>query len=191
MAAGFKYDLKPTQTLDELCRYETVYRLSGGFNLDVDNLNMVSHLPILAPLKVDFKTRKAVAIRNVRVLEKLSAEMTEFKVAKGSLCYIGMNLGNGSKVGVITKIDHKPEFDLLTIKEAGLTANAGDVLFESNADGKTPKVVANFLNYGRRKIELGATVTVIGKAYEVIESKLPIPLSTKDKEGLTSRFMFV
>ena len=34
MPAGFKYDLKSIEAnMPEMCRYETVYRYSGGFNL--------------------------------------------------------------------------------------------------------------------------------------------------------------
>ena len=36
MPAGFKYDLNPIERqMPEMCRFETVYRYSGGFNLDI------------------------------------------------------------------------------------------------------------------------------------------------------------
>lgn len=46
----------------------------------------------LAPLYVDFKTRKAVAVKNVKVIEKVTTG-TKIKIAKGSLAYVGMHLG--------------------------------------------------------------------------------------------------
>lgn len=59
MPAGFKYDLKPIEkTMPELCRYETVYRISGGFNLDISNLSGVERIPPMTPLVIDFKTAR-------------------------------------------------------------------------------------------------------------------------------------
>lgn len=38
MSAGVKYDLNPIEpNMPEMCRYDTVYRYSGGFNLDISN----------------------------------------------------------------------------------------------------------------------------------------------------------
>ncbi|MEG2371122.1 MAG: hypothetical protein RSB23_08180, partial [Alistipes sp.] len=72
------------------------------------------------------------------------------------------------------------------------TASVGDVLFEASAaGGTTPKNKANFLNYARVKVEAGATVTAIGQAFEIKESKLSTPISEKDKVSLGDRFMFV
>ena len=44
-----------------------------------------------------------------------------------------------------------------------------------------PLNVANFLNYARTKIELGATITNILAVHEIQESKLELPISAKDK----------
>ena len=82
-------------------------------------------------------------------------------------------------------------YDILSIEKEGITAEKDSILFEASAEGGTkPKYTANHLNYASTLIEVGATVTAIAKAYEVEESKLSIPLTDKDKEGLTSRFLF-
>ena len=58
MPAGFKYDLKPIEaSMPEMCRFETVYRYSGGFNLDISNLTGVAQIPPLTPLVLDFVKR--------------------------------------------------------------------------------------------------------------------------------------
>ena len=60
MPAGFKYDLNPIERqMPEMCRFETVYRYSGGFNLDISNLTGVDKIPPLTPLVLDFEKRTA------------------------------------------------------------------------------------------------------------------------------------
>lgn len=194
MPAGFKYDLNPIEkTMPELCRFDTVYRLSGGFNLDITNLAGVEALPPLAPVVVDFATRKAVAVINVEVAEQITAGSTALKVKKGSLAHAGIHLGNGSNGGTVEAIDKSnADYDVITLAGGStLAANAGVVLFETaTAAGKTPKATANFLNYAWTKVEAGATITAIGQAYEIRPSKLIAPISEKDMASLGARFMF-
>lgn len=190
MPAGLHYDLNPMDVLKELCRFDTVYRLSGGFNFEDANVPNGTMLMPLMPLHVDLKTRKASAVKNVKVVEKV-ATGTTIKIAKGSLAYKGMHLGDGTSGATVSSINTNNEkYDELTMSEV-LAAEADAVLFEAvTADGTTPKATANFLNYAVTKVEPGATVTAIGRAYEVRESKLYVPISEKDKESLTSRFLF-
>lgn len=190
MPAGFKYDLNPMDVLKELCRFDTVYRLSGGFNFEDANVPAGTKLMPLAPLYVDFKTRKAVAVKNVKVLEKVTTG-TKIKIAKGSLAYVGMHLGDGTNGATVSSIStSNANYDELTMS-AALAAEKDAILFEaSTVAGTTPKKTANVLNYAVTKAESGATVTVIAQAYEVQESKLYVPISAKDKETLTSRFLF-
>lgn len=190
MPAGFKYDLNSMDVLKELCRFDTVYRLSGGFNFEDANVPAGTKLMPLAPLYVDFKTRKAVAVKNVKVLEKVTTG-TKIKIAKGSLAYVGMHLGDGTNGATVSSIStSNANYDELTMS-AALAAEKDAILFEaSTVAGTTPKKTANFLNYAVTKAESGATVTVIAQAYEVQESKLYVPISAKDKETLTSRFLF-
>lgn len=191
MPAGFHYELNPEDVLRELCRFDTVYRLSGGFNFEDANVPTGTMLMPLTPLHVDLTTRKASAVKNVKVVEKVSSG-TKIKIAKGSLAYKGMHLGDGTSGATVSSISTtNADYDELTMSAANLTPEAGDILFEAAAvDGTTPKVTANFLNYAVTKVETGATVTAIGRAYEVQESKLYAPISAKDKETLTARFLF-
>lgn len=194
MPAGFKYDLNPIEkTMPELCRFDTVYRLSGGFNLELSNLAGIEVIPPLAPIVVDFVSRKATVVLNVSVAEAITAGATSLKVKKGCLVRVGMHIGNGSNGGTVTAIDKSnADYDVLTLAEGStLAANVGAVLFESaTVAGKTAKATANFLNYAWTKVEAGATVTAIGQAYEIRPSKLIAPISDKDKESLGARFMF-
>lgn len=190
MPAGFKYDLTPGDVLKELCRFDTVYRLSGGFNFEDANIPEGTLLMPLTPLYVNLTTRKASAVKNVKVVEKVTTS-TKIKIAKGSLAYKGMHLGDGTNGATVSSISTtNADYDELTMS-AALAVEAGTVLFEAAAaDGTAPKATANFLNYAVTKVEPGATVTAIGQAYEVRESKLYVPISDKDKETLTSRFLF-
>lgn len=190
MPAGIKYDLNPMDVLRELCRFDTVKRLSGGVNFADENVPEGTMLMPLTPLAVDLKTRKAVAVKNVKVVE--TANGTAIKVAKYSLAYVGMHLGNGEAGATVSAIDKSnASYDLLTVS-AALDVAAGDILFESaSADGAAPKATANFLNYAATKVEKGASVSPIYRAYEVQESLLYAPISEKDKETLSDRFFFI
>ena len=195
MPAGFKYDLKPIEkTMPELCRYETVYRISGGFNLDISNLSGVERIPPMTPLVIDFKNRTAKVVVNVEVVEKITAGTTALKIKKGSFAYVGMHWGNGSNGGTIEAIDKTSSTDYDTVTLAAsptLAAEAGSVLFEASAvAGKTPKATANALNYAWTEVKAGETVTAVGQAYEIKTSKLLVPVSENDKTSLGDRFMF-
>lgn len=195
MAAGVKYNLKPIEkTMPELCRYETVYRISGGFNLDISNLSGVERIPPMTPLVIDFKNRTAKVVVNVEVAEKITAGTTALKIKKGSFAYVGMHLGNGSNGGTIEAIDKTSSTDYDTVTLAAsptLAAEVGSVLFEASAvAGKTPKATANALNYAWTEVKAGETVTAVGQAYEIRTSKLLVPISENDKTSLGDRFMF-
>lgn len=179
--------------MPEMCNYETAYRLSGGFNLILSNLNGIKAIPPCAPLVVDYKARTATAVINVAVVSEISAGSTALAVKKGSLAYVGMHLGNGTNGGTVTAINKSNEdYDVLTLAEGStLVAKVDDVLFEATATGgKTPKAQANALNYAWTKVEQGATVTAMGAVYEIKPSKLIAPISNKDKESLGARFLF-
>lgn len=191
MAAGFKYDLKPMEVTREMCRIDTIQRLSGGVNFeDADVLTGTLLMP-LTPLAVDLKTRKAKAVKNVRVVEKV-ASGTKVKVAKYSLAYVGMFICDGTTTVKVSAIDKsKADYDTITVS-AAITPEAGVVLFETaSADDETPKHAANMLNYATTKVEAGATVTPIYRAFEVCESKLYAPIAEVDKATLTDRFFFI
>ncbi len=194
MPAGMNYNLNPIETDKEIWNVETIFRLSGGFNLVTTNLTSGNHLPAGTPLAVDFSTRKATAVKNVKVYEAATAEATEYKVEKNSLAYVGMFLGNGTKGMEVSAIDtSNADYDVITVEATlGVAVAIGKILFEASASGGTTvKNTANALNYARTKIESGATVSVVGKVFEIFESELEVPVSDKDKDNLGARFLFV
>ena len=193
MPAGFKYNLNAEPVIEELCRYETVFRHSGGFNLDDSSLVEGSLIPVLAPIAVDFTARKVKLVKNATIVEAANATATQYKIAKSSLVGVGMFLGTGAKGAQVTAIDKtNADYDLVTVGATiGAAVTVGQVLFEATAvGGTTPANVANKLNYARTKVEPGATITAVGRAYEIIESKLKLPISDKDKASLGDNFMF-
>ena len=195
MAAGLKYNLDPIEkVMPEMCRFETVYRYSGGFNLVLDNLTGVKAIPPMTPLVLDFKARKATVVINVEVAEKYTSG-TSMKIKKGSLAYVGMFIGDGTNGAKVTKVDKSNEaYDTLTLAAAfgsSVTVEVGTVLYETEAvDGTEKKASATALNYAWTKVEPGATVTAVGRAYEIRPSRLIAPISEADKESLGDRFMF-
>ena len=189
MPPGISYDLTALPVTAENCDVASIRRRTGGFNLEDASLVSGSYLPPLAPLAINFATRKAVAVKSVKVVENAAANATAIKVKKDSLAYVGMFVGDGTKSAAVTAINKtNAAYDTLTVS---LTAavTAGQVLFETvDGTGTTPKNKATHLNYARTKVETGAIVDAIFAVDEVIESKLTVPLSTPDKVNLGGRF---
>jgi hypothetical protein len=106
-----------------------------------------------------------------------------------------MYIGTGAAGGTVSAIDKtNADYDTLTLAATlGVAVAKGDVLFEASAaNGASQKYVANFLKYAHAvKVEPGATITGVYQAYEIQESELYVPVTAKDKESLTSRFMFI
>lgn len=192
MAAGIHYPSDIFEVERELCNIATIYRLSGGFNLVTTSLDSGSFIPPFAPLSVNFTTRKATVVKNVRVYENAAQAATSIKVVKGSAAYVNMFVGDGTKSAQVTAIDKtNAAYDLLTVTLAA-AVTAGQTLFETaDANATTPKNVCNFMNYARVKVEEGASITAVGQAFEIVESKLYLPLCAADKTSLGARFMFV
>lgn len=197
MAAGTKYNLTPDYKPEEFYRVETGVRKSGPWKLDISNLVVGSTLPVFTPIQADFKTRKIVPVRNVKVIEAYTTGDTAktIKVAKGSLAYVGMFLGSGTKGAKVTAIDAtNKDYDVLSIEAAfGENIAKDAVIFEATAVGGTKKKnTANFVLYDAKKVENDGPVlcTLLMQAYEVKEDKLPMPFHEQDKTGLTSRFQF-
>jgi hypothetical protein len=192
MPAGVSYDLIPEAASPEVCNVASIYRLAGGFNLEDAALVAGTSLPPLAPLAVNFATRKAVAVKSVVVQANAAANATAIRIKKGSLAYKDMFIGNGTVSKQVTAIDKtNAAYDVLTVT---LTAavTAGDSLFETaNGTATTPKNTANLLNYAAVKVETGESVTAIGQVFEIVEANLSLPLAAADKVNLGSRFMFV
>ncbi|TXD47344.1 head fiber protein [Polaribacter sp. IC073] len=191
MPAGIKYDLKGFDVERELCNQKTIYRLAGGSNLVDNDVQNGTFIPHLAPLALDKATNTVKVVKSVKAYADISA--TALKISKGSLVSVGQHIGTGSKGGTISAIDKSNEaYDELTLAATITGVKEGDVLFEATAaGGTTQKNVAGFLNYARVKVEAGATVTLVGQAFEIQEDKLYLAISDKDKTSLGARFMFV
>lgn len=194
MPAGFKYDVNPHAVVEELCDVQTLHHKRGAYRLDTTGLVIGSKLPRFTPVCADLATRKCVVVKNVKVLEEVAADATEMKIAKSSLIEVGQILGTGSKGAKVASIDKtNSAYDVVTLEAAfGVKIAAGKVLFEASADGgTTPKNTANFVIYEETKVEDGiVNVALIMRAYEIQEEKLTLPISDKDKAGLTARFQF-
>lgn len=78
-------------------------------------------LPPFTPVEADLKNRTIVPVRNVEVIEAYTTGDTAktIKIAKGSLAYVGMFLGSGTKGAKVTAIDTSNKvYDALTIDAA-------------------------------------------------------------------------
>ena len=105
MAAGTKYNINPEFKPEEIYRVETGVRKSGPWKLDTTNLTPGTILPVFTPVEANLKTRVITVVRNVVVCVAAAAADTTLKIAKGSLVYKGMFLGDGKKGGEVTAID--------------------------------------------------------------------------------------
>ena len=155
MSAGFKYDLVPPVEQEERYDVQTGICRRGPFKLDTQNLVVGSFLPGFTPIYADLKNKFAYAVINVRVIEAYTSG-TSIKIAKNSLAYVGMFIGNGTKGAEVTAIDKtNKDYDVLTIKAAfGENIAKDAVLFNAVAvDGLKQKHVANSALFNRTKIE--------------------------------------
>lgn len=176
---------------EELVRFDTVYRLSGGFNLVTEGLPVGYIIPPLAPIKVDMSKREATLLSRVRVLE-VSGKVV--KVSKHS--YIpsaGAFLSSGKSTITIASVDRSNDgFDVITATADVANINVGDILFQATTDQSNKALgEATYLTYAPVKVEDGAILTAIGAGMEVKTGKLYIPLTEGDKRSLGHRFLFV
>lgn len=193
MASGFKYDLEPVVEMEERYDVQTGIRRRGPFKLVTTNLVEGSFLPSFVPIYADLKNKFAHPVRNVKVIEAY-ASGTAIKVAKNSLAYAGMFIGNGSKGAKVASIDKSNKAcDVLTTEAAfGEAVTKDTVLFEAVAvDGLKQKYVANSALYERTKVESGIVlVALLRTAAEIEPDKLVMPFSKNDKENLKGWFEF-
>lgn len=196
MSAGFKYDLVPPVEQEERYDVQTGIRRRGPFKLDTQNLVVGSFLPGFTPIYADLKNKLAYAVINVRVAEAYTTggEALSIKVAKNSLAYVGMFIGNGTKGAEVTAIDKSnANYDVLTIKAAfGENIAKDAVLFQATAvDGLKQKYVSNSALYERTKVEDGIVlVALLRTAAEIEPSKLVMPFSENDKANMKGWFEF-
>jgi len=190
MSAGFTYNLTPEPSVEERYDVQSGVRRRGVYKLDTTNLNVGDYLPSFTPIAANLNTKICVPVRNVKVIEAYAtgAEALTIKIAKNSLAYAGMFIGNGSKGAQVSAIDKSNAgYDVLTIAAAfGANIAKDAVLFEATAvSGTTPKNVANSALFERKKIESGINlIALLMRAFEIEPDKLVIPFSDKDKANL-------
>ena len=100
---------------------------------------------------------------------------------------------------VISNVDFETSeaYDTITITGIKYSVPLGTVLRWSteesidNPDTFVAERTANYLAYAPAKVEAGASVTLLGRAFEIEEDKLYIPVTDADKASLGDRFMFI
>lgn len=194
MSAGFKYNLNPKEQTEERYDVQTGIRRRGSYILDVTNLAVGKRLPSFAPIHADKANKKAYVVRNSSLYEAATATTTDYKVAKGTLAYVGMFIGNGKKGATVTGVDTSgSEYDVITVDATlGVALSVGTVLFEATAAGGTvQKYIANSALYGSVLVEDGINnIALLRTAAEIEPEKLAIPFSENDKEELKGWFDF-
>ena len=188
MAAGWKYDLKPKQELEERYDVSTGLRRRGNYILDVAGLTIGSYVPSFIPIVADLKAKTAKIAVRALVKEAADSAAVKIKVEKNPYIKDGMVLGTGSKGATIQSIDRtNAGYDEVMLTEAfGAKINAGDVLFEASASGgTTPKAVANSALYETHKVTEGInSVALLQCAFEIEPDKLAVPFCKADKNNL-------
>lgn len=105
--------------------------------------------------------------------------------------------GNDIEISGFTPGGNEDAYDTITITGIAYSVPLGAVLrWSTSEDTANPDTVvaertANFLAYAPVKVETGASVTLLGRAFEINEDKLYIPVTDADKASLGDRFMFI
>lgn len=133
-----------------------------------------------------------------------STDITSLKIVKGSGIVVPeggtLKVYFGSSEIVISEFaagGSENAYDTITITGIKYTVPLGAVLRWStseetdNPDTFVAERTANFLAYAPVKVETGASVTLLGRAFEINEDKLYIPVTDADKASLGDRFMFI
>ena len=131
-----------------------------------------------------------------------AAPITSLKIVKGSGL---VDPGDGKTLTVklagndivISGFTGGETYDTIAITGINYTVPLGAVLSWStsvstpNPDTFVAERTANYLAYAPAKVEAGASVTLLGRAFEIVEDKLYIPVTDADKASLGDRFMFI
>ena len=128
--------------------------------------------------------------------------ITTLKIAKGSgLVAPGAGetlaaklAGNDIEISGFT-VESEYDYDTITIDD-GIDYSVplgAPISWETSVrtDTFVAERTANFLAYAPAKVETGASVTLLGRAFEIVEDKLYIPVTDADKASLGDRFMFI
>lgn len=133
-----------------------------------------------------------------------SNPITELKIVKGSGIVdpgdgtLTVKLaGNDIVISNLAAGGAGDAFDTITITGIAYSVPLGAVLSWSTSvttndpDTFVAERTANYLAYAPAKVEAGASVTLLGRAFEIVEDKLYIPVTDADKASLGDRFMFI
>ncbi len=105
--------------------------------------------------------------------------------------------GNDIVISDLTEGGENDAYDTITITGIAYSVPLGAVLSWNtsvetpNPDTFVAERTANYLAYAPAKVEAGASVTLLGRAFEIEEDKLYIPVTDADKASLGDRFMFI
>lgn len=182
--------------MEERYDVQTGIRRRGEYKLVTEHLSVGATLPVFAPICADLKDKFAYPVVNMTVAKAYTTGDTNLsiKVAKGSLAYKGMFVGNGSNGAEVTAVDTtNSEYDTITIKAAfGANLPKGTVLFEAEAvSGTAQKYIANSALFNKTKVDDGIVlVALLRTAAEIEPSKLAIPFSANDKANMKGWFEF-
>jgi len=131
-----------------------------------------------------------------------STPITSLKIVKGS----GIkDPGDGKTLTaklagndiVISKFEAGDTHDTITIEGIAYSVplwapiSCSISVTTNNPDTFVAERTANYLAYAPVKVEAGASVTLLGRAFEIVEDKLYIPVTDADKASLGDRFMFI
>lgn len=151
----------------------------------------VSSLPVAVAKGAIVSKAKAVKRQAVVVAEAALAA-TSVKIAKGSGITGACTLSDGTNDITVSAVDtSRADYDTLAVSALAAAISAGDVISDKTEAYPVVEGVANALNYDRRKIENGMSITALGRAFEIIEKDLYVPLTEADKASLGDRFMFI
>ena len=133
-----------------------------------------------------------------------STDITSLKIVKGSgLVDPGTGTltvklaGHDIEISNLAAGGEGVAYDTITITGIAYSVPLGSVLSWStsvttnNPDTFVAERTANYLAYAPVKVEAGASVTLLGRAFEIDEDKLYIPVTDADKASLGDRFMFI
>ncbi len=130
-----------------------------------------------------------------------STAITSLKIVKGSGIVVPASgtldaklAGHDIEISGVTPGAEAEAFDTITITGIEYSVPLGAVLsWETSVTTDTfvAERTANYLAYAPAKVEAGASVTLLGRAFEIVEDKLYIPVTDADKASLGDRFMFI
>ena len=132
-----------------------------------------------------------------------STPITSLKIVKGSGIVVPVDgltvklIGNDIDISVLTPGGEDDAFDTITITGIEYSVPlAAPISWSTTVTTPDPNTfvaerTANYLAYAPAKVEAGASVTLLGRAFEIVEDKLYIPVTDADKASLGDRFMFI